>query len=188
MSLLRFCEWLAATPGSIALHESHYLYLIVLSLHVLTLCLFVGMAAMIDLRLMGLTMQRVRFSEVMEWLRPWTAAGFLLMIVSGALLFYAAPLLRYQNIFFRAKMVALVLAVVNVLVFHISVDRRRTEWDSDRVPPRGARWAGGAALVLWAVMIVLGRMIPYQVYWFDCDKQPQPAMLNFLAGCVSDSR
>ena len=77
MSLLRFCEWLAATPGSIALHESRYLYLVVLSVHVLTLCLFVGTAAMIDLRLIGMTMQRVRFSEVMERLLPWTAAGFL---------------------------------------------------------------------------------------------------------------
>ncbi len=55
MYLLRFCQWLAATPGSIALHESRYMYLIVLSVHVLTLCLFVGTAAMVDLRLLGLT-------------------------------------------------------------------------------------------------------------------------------------
>ena len=188
MSLLRFCEWLAATPGSIALHESRYLYLAVLSVHVLTLCLFVGTAAMIDLRLIGMTMQRVRFSEVMERLLPWTAAGFLLMIVSGSLLFYAAPLLRYQNIFFRAKMVVLVLSAVNVWIFRNTVDRRRTEWGSDPVPPRGARWSGGVALVLWAVLIVLGRMIPYQVYWFDCNKQPQPAILNLLAGCITGSR
>ncbi len=114
MSLLRLCEWLAATPGSIALHESRYLYLVVLSVHVLTLCLFVGTAAMIDLRLMGLTMQRVRFSEVIARLLPWTTAGFLLMIGSGALLFYAAPLVRYQNIFFRVKMAALMLAALNV--------------------------------------------------------------------------
>src|SRR5437899_704710 len=110
MSLLRFCEWLAATPGSIALHESRYLYLVVLSVHVLTLCLFVGTAAMIDLRLMGLTMQRVRVSEVMARLLPWTTAGFLLMILSGSLLLYAAPLLRSQNIFFRAIMLTLDLS------------------------------------------------------------------------------
>jgi len=109
------------------------------------------------------------------------------MIGSGALLFYAAPLVRYQNIFFRVKMAALMLAVLNVFVFHKTVDRRRTEWDSDPVPPRGARWGGGVALVLWAVLIVLGRMIPYQVYWFDCNKQPQPAILNWLAGCASAS-
>jgi hypothetical protein len=117
MSLLRFCEWLAATPGSIALHESHYLYLIVLSVHVLTLCLFVGTTAMVDLRLLGLTMPGVRASEVVKSLLPWSAAGFLIMVISGALLFYAAPVLRYQNIFFRAKMAVLVLAGVNAWVF-----------------------------------------------------------------------
>jgi hypothetical protein len=166
MSLLRFCEWLAATPGSIALHESSYMYLIVLTVHVLTLCLFVGTAVMIDLRLLGLTLQGVRVSEVMTRLVPWTAAGFLVMIISGTLLFYAAPLLRYQNIFFRAKMVTLVLAGVNVWVFHNTLYRRVAEWDLDPVPPRKARVVGGLALVLWAVLITLGRMIPYQVYWF----------------------
>src|SRR5437870_13531094 len=118
MSLLRLCEWLAATPGSIALHESRYLYLVVLSVHVLTLCLFVGTAAMIDLRPMGLTMQRVRFSEVIARLLPWPTAGFLLMIGSGTLLFYAAPLSRYQNISFRTKIAALTLAPFIAFAFH----------------------------------------------------------------------
>jgi hypothetical protein len=167
MSLLRFCEWLAATPGSIALHESRYMYLIVLGVHVLTLCLFVGTAVMIDLRLLGLTMRSVRVSEVMTRLLPWTYAGFLVMLSSGGLLFYAAPLLRYENIFFRAKMAALVLAGVNVWVFHKTVYRSVTDWDLDPVPPRTARAMGGVALVLWALLITLGRLIPYQVYWFN---------------------
>jgi hypothetical protein len=167
MSLLRFCEWLAATPGSIALHESHYLYLIVLSVHVLTLCLFVGTTAMVDLRLLGLTMPGVRASEVVKSLLPWSAAGFLIMVISGALLFYAAPVLRYQNIFFRAKMAVLVLAGVNAWVFHRTVYRNVAEWDLDPVPPRRVRVAGGLALVSWALLITLGRLIPYQVYWFD---------------------
>ena len=166
MSLFRFCEWLAATPGSVALHESQYMYLVVLSVHVLALCLFVGTAAIIDLRLLGLTLQSVRVSEVLTRLLPWTLAGFLVMITSGSLLFYAAPLLRYQNLFFRAKMATLVLAGLNALVFHKTVYRSVAGWDLDPVPPRAARLVGGLALVFWASLIVLGRMIPYQVYWF----------------------
>lgn len=182
MSVLRFCEWLAATPGSIALHESRYLYLIILTIHVLTLCLFVGTAAIVDLRLMGLTMQTVRVTEVITRLLPWTVAGGITMFTSGGLLFYAAPLLRYQNIFFRAKMVALVLAGLNVWVFHNGVYRGVTKWDMGP-PPRRAKLTGGVALVLWVVLITLGRMIPYQVYWLDCDRQPHTAIVNLLAGC-----
>jgi uncharacterized protein DUF6644 len=187
MSFFRLCEWLGTTPASIALHESRYLYLIILSIHVLTLSVFVGTAVIVDLRLLGLTMPGVRVSEIMTRLLPWTAAGFAVMAVSGALLFYAAPLSRYQNIFFRAKMVTLVLAGVNVWVFHKTVYRRVADWDLDPVPPRRARMVGGLALVFWAVLIMLGRMIPYQVYWFDCNKQPQPAIVNLLAGCSTDS-
>jgi hypothetical protein len=183
MSLLRFCEWLATTSGSIALHESRYTFLILLTVHVLTLCVLVGTAMMVDLRLLGLTLQRVSASEVMTRLLPWTAAGFLLMIVSGALLFYADPVAKYQNLFFRLKMVMLFLTVVNAWVFHRTVYRNVAAWDMAPVPPRGARVAGGVSLALWAVLITLGRMIPYQGYWFDCARQPQSAIVNLLMGC-----
>ena len=53
MSLDRFCHWLVDTPGSIALHESLYMYTLIESTHVLTLCVFVGMSVMLDLRLLG---------------------------------------------------------------------------------------------------------------------------------------
>lgn len=164
------------------------MYLVVLTVHVLTLALFVGTAVTIDLRLLGVAMPRVPVSEVVARLLPWTAAGFLVMILSGALLFYAAPLLRYQNIFFRLKMAVLVLAGVNAWVFRNTVYRSVAEWDLDPLPPRGARVVGGLSLVLWAVMIMAGRMIPYQLYWFDCSRQPQPAIINLLAGCITDSR
>jgi len=59
VSLLSFCEWLAATRWSIALHESLYAYLIVLTVHVVSLCLFIGTAVLLDLRLLGMTMPRV---------------------------------------------------------------------------------------------------------------------------------
>jgi hypothetical protein len=167
MSLFRFCEWLASTPWSIALHESHYAYLGLLALHVLTLTVFVGTIAMVDLRLMGLTMVGVPVSDVMARLLPWSALGLVVMLASGALLFYAAPVLGYQNVFFRFKMVAFVLAMINAWTFHRRIYRCVAEWDRDPVPPPVARMAGGLSLILWAAIITAGRMMPYQIYWFD---------------------
>jgi hypothetical protein len=167
MSLLRLCEWLASTPWSMALHESRYMFLIILTVHVLTLALFVGTALMIDLRLLGVTMSRVPASEAVERLLPWSAAGLLVMVASGVLLFYSNPIVRYHNLFFRFKMAVLVLAVLNAWIFHVTVFRRVAEWDLDPVPPRAARLAGGLSLVSWAVIITAGRMMAYQDYWFD---------------------
>lgn len=167
MSLFELFEWLGNTPWSIALHESRYAFLVVLTIHVLTLSVFVGTALMIDLRLLGVAMIRVPASQVIERLVPWSAVGLILMVTSGALLFYAAPLVRYQNVFFRMKMATLVLALLNAWLFHRTVYRRIADWDRDAVPPRAARLAGGLSLVLWVVIITAGRMMAYQDYWFN---------------------
>ena len=165
ISLLEICHWLEKTPWSIALHESLWVYPIVESVHVLTLCLFLGTAVMLDLRLLGVTMRQAPVSQVVTRLLPWTAAGFALMVMSGALLFYAIPVRTYLNIFFRLKVLMLVSAGLNAWVFHARVYRRVAEWDLDPVPPRGARVAAGLSLALWAGIVVAGRMIAYN--WFD---------------------
>jgi len=181
VSLLPFCEWLASTRGSIALHESLYMYPLVESVHVLTLCLFVGMSVMLDLRLLGLALRRIPVAEVTDRLVPWMVAGFIVMFITGLLLFYAIPIRSYQNVFFRLKLIALVLAGINAFVFHQGVHKKVHEWGTGRLPPRKARLAGAASLFLWAVIIVCGRMIAYN--WFDCDMKPNP-LIQWAAGCV----
>ncbi|HEY2015504.1 MAG TPA: DUF6644 family protein [Bryobacteraceae bacterium] len=148
-----------------ALHESIWGYPLVESVHVLTLCLFLGLAVMLDLRLLGATMRKTPVSEVSGRLLPWTVAGFAIMVISGALLFYAIPVKTYLNVFFRAKVLFLLLAGVNAAVFHLTIQRQRGEWDLDPVPPFRARLAGGLSLALWAGIVVAGRMIAYN--WFD---------------------
>ena len=184
MSLLPFCEWLASTPGSIALHESLFMYPLVESVHVLTLCLFVGMTMMLDLRLTGLALRKVPVADVVTRLQPLMFLGFAIMVVSGVLLFYAIPIRSYQNIFFRVKVVFLILAGANALAFHRGIFRRVESWGHDTEPPSRARFAGFASLVLWTVVIVTGRMIAYN--WFDCDK-PQPGWVQIATGCSYDA-
>ncbi len=182
MSLLAFCEWLDSTAWSTALHESMFVYPIVESTHVVALMLFVGFATILDLRLLGLTLKRVPVSQVAERLLPWTVAGFIIMVITGALLFYAIPVRTYQSIFFRAKLIFLILAGLNVWFFHTRIFTRIAEWDLAIITPRAGRMAGLASLVLWAAIIIAGRMIAYN--WFDCDIQPQSAFVNWAAGCV----
>jgi len=182
MYFLAFFEQLGETSWSVALHESEIAYSIIESFHVWSLCLFFGMTVMFDLRLLGWTMRGVPVSEVIRRLQPWTIAGFVMMVISGTLLFYAIPLRSYQNIFFRGKMLLLVLAGLNVLIFHSRVFPSIATWDADATPPRTARIAGALSLVLWIGIVFSGRMIAYN--WFDCDRQPQPAIINFLTSCV----
>src|SRR5215216_2895211 len=106
--ILSFLQWLAATPWSVALHESLFMYPLVESAHVLTLCLFLGMAIMFDLRLLGLTLTGVPITEIKRRLGPWMIAGFCVMVITGVLLFYAIPVRSYQSVWFRLKAIALI--------------------------------------------------------------------------------
>lgn len=158
------------------------MYPLVESVHVLTLCVFVGMSVLFDLRLLGLVFRRVPMSELTSRLMPWMTGGFLVMLVSGALLFYAIPIRSYHNIFFRIKVIALLLAGTNAAVYQFGVHKRIARWENDSVAPTPARVAGAASLVLWAVIVVCGRMIAYD--WFACDR-PQRPFVRWAAGCVS---
>jgi uncharacterized protein YacL len=181
MSALAFFEWLGDLPWSTDLHESQYAYSIIESIHVWTMAVFFGSVVMFDLRLLGLIMRKVPASEVVDRLLPLTIAAFVIMVISGSLLFFAIPLRSYQNIFFRSKMLLLLLAGLNVWLFHSRVYPKVVGWDADGMPPRAARVAGACSLVLWVSIVFSGRMIAYN--WFDCDRQPQSALINFLTSC-----
>jgi hypothetical protein len=176
-------NWIAAQPGSIALHESLHAYTWIETAHVLGIMLFVGTIAMVDLRLLGVAFTRAPVSQMSERILPWTVAGFVLMITTGALLFYAIPVRSFHSLWFRLKMVLLALAAVNIFIFHARVERDRDRWDRGTTPPLGARISAAASLALWAGVIVSGRMIAYN--WFDCDK-PQPPWVHVLAGCPAE--
>ena len=165
MSLSSFFVWLEATPGSVAIRESILFYPLVETTHVLTLCLFLGMTSTWDLRLLGVAMRRVPASEVVNRLWPWAMAGFVVMVISGGLLFYSGPVRASQNIFFQVKMVMIALAGLNAFVFHKTVFRWVAEWNQATVTPVRARVAGFFSLLLWSGVVVCGRMQAYN--WFD---------------------
>ena len=185
MTILSLLDWLARTPWSIALHESQYVWPFTESLHVLTLAWFVGCAVILDLRLLGVAFNAVPVSEVTDRVLPFTRAGFAVMVTTGVMLFYATPVSYYQSIFFRIKVVLLVVAGINVFVFHSRTQRTVADWDLADRPPRAARVAAIVSLVAWTGVVVTGRLIAYN--WFSCDIQPQSAFINWAAGCVVGS-
>ena len=141
MSLLAFCEWLAATENSTALRESLFMYPLVESTHVLFLLLFVGLTVMLDLRLLGLALTHVPVSEMVDRMLPWVRAGFAIMVVTGVLLFYAIPVRTYQSVWFRAQGHHADARGFNIWYFHYRVYPQRRRRGT---PTRGCRGRRGA--------------------------------------------
>ena len=150
MSLFGFCQWLEQTSLSVAIRESAWAFPIIESVHVLGLCLF-GMAILMDFRVLGLALTRVPAAEIGADLMPWMTAGILIVVVSGILTFLNTPVEYYNNRVFRIKVLMLLLVAVNAWVL-----RGRRSQQGRRVV-----FARGVSLVLWAAIIVAGRMITY---------------------------
>ena len=56
--------------------------------------------------------------------------GFAMMMISGVMLFAGFATAAYENVYFRIKVAAMVLAAVNAFVYHRFTERRIVEWDA----------------------------------------------------------
>ena len=164
MDLSSFFRWLEATSGSVYIRESIIVYPLIETTHVLTLTLFLGLIALLDLRLLGVGLRGVPVSQVAGRLLPWALFGFALMAISGMLLFYSGPVKAAGNIFFQIKVVMIALTGVNALLFHLTIHKRVAAWDNDPAPPARAKLAGVLSLLLWSGVVICGRMQAYN--WF----------------------
>ena len=182
--MLEIAIWLSETKWSIALLESLYMYPWIESAHVLSICFFIGILLFVDLRLMGVAFTKLPISEMNKKVLPWSLFGFGLMMLTGFLLFYAIPVRSYQNIFFRFKVILILLAGLNAFLFHRQMKLEGMNWDEGKSIPKSVHLKAAASLVLWSGVIISGRMIAYN--WFDCDRQPQPEWVNWAAGCIVD--
>jgi hypothetical protein len=163
LSILGFMQWLEATAASTYLRESLWTYPIIESVHVLSLALFLGFAVLLDLRLLGFGLRHVRVSELTERILPWTFVGAAIMAVSGVLLFIGDPAKFYGSIFMRIKFLMLGAAVLNAWYFHHSADYliRLPSWDGSLATPVRAKVAAVVSLLLWFLIVAMGRWIAY---------------------------
>ena len=162
--ILRLCHWIETTSTSQSLAESVWAYPIIESLHAIGVAVFLGLLLVWDLRLLGVMFKRIAVTEVWARLIPWIAIGAVFMMATGVALFWAKPVYSWGHVFFRVKVAALFLALANAAAFHVGIERRIIDWDLAPTPPRAARTAGVISMVLWAVIVIAGRLIGYT--WF----------------------
>jgi hypothetical protein len=162
--MLQLCEWLESTAVAALIRESLYGFPIVVAFHIMGLTLSIGMLLWFDLRLLGLAMTRTRVSDLYRRLAPYIVCGFVMMFVSGLLLFTGFAVAAYGNLYFRIKVAAMVIAGVNALVFHFSTERSIAGWDDLPRPPLPARIAGLTSAIVWMVAIFSGRLMSYTMF------------------------
>jgi hypothetical protein len=161
MTLLHAAQLLQDSALGTTIRESNWWYAVLNVVHVLALMVAAGSIMFFDLRLLGVGLTRTPVSEAAARLLPWTWRGFAVMALTGCLLISSEAERLYFNTAFRVKVVCLILAGLNVLLFHFTVFRGVAQWDRAAVTPARARMAGAFSLILWVSMLAAGRMIGY---------------------------
>jgi hypothetical protein len=159
--ILAICKWLEQTSVGAGVRESLWLFPVIESLHLLGMAVLVGTIFILDLRLLGWTMRRVRVSALAGWLFPWTWAGFTIQLVTGTLLFSSEAVKLYANPAFRLKLLLICAAGVHALIFHRFVYRDVAAWNDSAVLPAGAKIAGLISILIWAGIVAAGRFIGF---------------------------
>ena len=160
MSIAAILAFLESSGPAEAIRTSAYLFPIIESFHVLALTMVFGTIIMIDLRLLGIASARRPFTKIAADILKWTWAAFALAVITGSLLFISNAAVYYHNLYFRMKMVLLVLAGLNMLIFELTAGRSVRHWDKDRVPTAG-RVAAVVSIMIWISVVVCGRWIGF---------------------------
>ena len=160
-SILAACTRLEAMPWAVSITESGWMFPTIETVHVLALTLVIGSIAMLDLRLLGVASRNMSAIELSAEVLPWTWGAFIVAAISGALMFASAATKYYANVPFRIKAVLMLLAGINMAVFHLGAWRQVEHWH-DRFPtPHAVRIAAALSLLLWAGVVVAGRWVGF---------------------------
>jgi len=157
----RFLHWLESTPPAIAISGSSWLFPGIECVHVIAITLVVGSITMVDLRLLDINLRDRPVGELFAEVLPWTWASFAVAVCSGAMLFSSNAVKYWGTVPFRAKMLLLALAGLNMMVFHATIYRSVDVWGRRPQTPRVAKFSGGVSLALWIGVVTLGRWIGF---------------------------
>jgi hypothetical protein len=155
---------LQATPFATEIRENDALFPWIESVHVLAITLVVGSIAIVDLRLLGWASMDRPAARLTSSILPITWTAFGVAAITGASLFVAKALAYSNNFYFQGKMILLILAGINMALFHALAGQHIETWSADTKPPIIAKIAGGLSLTLWILIVGFGRWIGFTLH------------------------
>ena len=102
-------------------------------------------------------------------------------------MFITNPIVYFENVAFRIKILLLVAAGANMLVFERVTRRTHKDWDLAPVTPSAARLAAVLSLILWTGVIGAGRVIGFTIGHTAVVPPPTAADVNFDDFLSADS-
>jgi hypothetical protein len=162
-SITGFLEWLQGWPLAVFIHKKPWAFTTTEVVHVFAISLVIGTIMIVDLRLLGVASTKRPFAELSRQVLPFTWAAFVVAAIAGLILFISRAADYFVNTAFWIKMLLIVLAGINMMIFEFITVRDVKKWNLDPAPPPPARLAGGISITCWVLVAVLGRLIAFNL-------------------------
>ena len=140
--------------------QSPFAYMAANVAHILSLMVFFGAVAIMDLRLAGF-FKATAPATILRGARRVAIVGFFGLIASGAMLFAAEASHIILNPMFRIKLILILLGFINIAVFEFVLARKISDVPPLAPLPGSARFAGMASIAIWLAVAACGRLIAY---------------------------
>jgi hypothetical protein len=155
-----FIDYIRSWPiGDLLRDQVGWLWPVCESLHFVGLILLIGAAGFFDLRLLGF-MKGVSLRAAKRFI-PWAMVGFAVNLLTGLIFFISQPQQYATNLAMWFKVLFLLIAGANAMLFETSYSDRLLALPPDADTPVSAKIIGAVSLVSWFAVLYFGRMLPY---------------------------
>jgi Family of unknown function (DUF6644) len=162
-----FAEWLSTTLPSVFLQE-HNAWAIptIQSIHIVGIAMVMGSVLMIDLRILGWAGMDSTLRQTTSRFGPWLTGSLGLLLATGILMVVAEPVRELVTFSFWLKMALVAVVAAVAVTFQWALRRHERQWEDAVVHrPFVVKTLAILTFVLWASIIVLGRLIAYDHVW-----------------------
>ena len=153
-------SWLESSGVAVAMRQWTWLYPIVEVTHIIGFVVLVGAAFMFDLRLLGIS-RGLPVTQLGRHLLGWSRVGLLIVVPTGFLMFMTNAMKLSGNPVFRMKLILIVFAGINALVFRVWISNSIKYWDVHESSPLAAKLSAVFSLVAWSAVISCGRLMAF---------------------------
>jgi hypothetical protein len=157
-------SWVENSAVGLYVAQSSYGFSALDMIHIVAISMVFGMITLLDLRLLGMAFTDYSVTGLSRQVLPWTWAAFAVAAITGVLMFTGQAMKYAVNFGFRVKIALMVIAGINVLVFHFITYRGVAKWDRDAAVPLAGKLAGVISLVCWIAVVFYGRFTAYYQY------------------------
>jgi hypothetical protein len=124
-----------------------------------------GSVLLIDLRILGWAGMDQTLRQTLRRFGPWLTGSLWLLLGTGALMVLGEPVRELVTVSFWMKMALVAVSALVALMFQAALLRHDEQWEGDLLARRSVKALAILTFLIWACIIVLGRLIAYDHIW-----------------------